>query len=192
MLCIKKNMLHCYAGPMAPLFLLIALLAFQLSPALTPTKTPQPALPKIDQNACPFEGCQFGSWILHEPVQIYDTWKSRRKLLRTLGNGEEVTAVTGIHITFEPAEIRVTAPIAAYGLRTGDTVFGYMKIGEGFFNAWFNGNWVDEFDRKWYSGVGQLRMSPQLHRQATEGRAIGVVGHDQDEERNSRLDQGRK
>jgi len=131
---------------MAPVFLTIVLLAFQLNPALTPTKTPKPALPKIDQNACPFEGCRFGKWIVHEPVQVYDTWKSGRKLLKTLGQAEEVTAVTGIHITFQPAEIQVTAPIADYGLKPGDTVFGYMSIGEGFFNAWFNGYWVEEFD----------------------------------------------
>jgi hypothetical protein len=31
-------------------------------------------------------------------------------------------------------------------LKPGDTVFGYMSIGEGFFNAWFNGYWVEEFD----------------------------------------------
>jgi hypothetical protein len=84
------------------LFVQIVLLAIQLSPALTPRKTPKPALPKIDENACPFEGCQFGKWIVHEPVQIYDTWKSGRKLLRALRKGEEVIAVTGIHITFEP------------------------------------------------------------------------------------------
>ena len=131
---------------MAPVFLPIVLLAFQLSPALRPTKAPRPALPKIDQNACPFEGCQFGKWIVHERVQIYDTWKSGRKLLRALSRGEEVTAVTGIHITFQPAEIHVTAAIADYGLKPGDTVFGYMGIGEGFFNAWFNGYWVEEFD----------------------------------------------
>jgi hypothetical protein len=65
---------------------------------------------------------------------------------RTLKKGEAVTAVTGVHITFEPAEIKVTAPMPQYGLKPGDTVFGYMNLGEGFFNAWFNGYWVKEFD----------------------------------------------
>jgi hypothetical protein len=61
MLCIKK-IPRCYAGPLAPVFLTIVLLAFQLSPALTPTKTPKPALPKIDQNACPFGEGFFNAW----------------------------------------------------------------------------------------------------------------------------------
>jgi hypothetical protein len=120
--------------------------AGQLDPSLTPQKAPKPALPRIDQNACPFEGCQFGQWTPTEPVPIYSTWKAKRKLLETLSKGETVTAITGIHITFEPSEIRVTAAMPQYRLKPGDTVFGYMKIGEGFFNAWFNGYWVGDFD----------------------------------------------
>lgn len=124
----------------------IILFLAQLNPALTPQKAPKPALPKIDENACPFEGCRFGKWTAREPVQLYSTWRSDRKPLRTLGKGEAATAVTGVYITFEPAEIQVTAPMPQYGLNPGDTVFGYMSIGEGFFNAWFNGYWVQEFD----------------------------------------------
>ncbi len=125
---------------------IVLLAALQLNPALTPQKSPKPALPKIDENACPFEGCQFGQWTAAEPVRLYSTWKSDRKLLRGVAKGERVEALTGIHITFEPAEIRVTAPMPQYGLKPGDTVFGYMNLGEGFFSAWFNGYWVEEFD----------------------------------------------
>lgn len=121
-------------------------LALQLNPALTPQKAPKPTLPKIDENACPFEGCQFGKWTTLEPIPLYSSWKSDRKLLRGLEKGEVVEALTGIYITFDPAEIQVTAPMPQYGLKPGDTVFGYMSLGEGFFSAWFNGYWVEEFD----------------------------------------------
>ncbi len=40
----------------------------------------------------------------------------------------------------------MTAPIDQYHLKPGDRVFGYMNLGEGFFNAWFKGFWVDVFD----------------------------------------------
>ena len=122
------------------------LLGGQLNPVLTPQKSPKPSLPKIDENACPFEGCQFGKWTARERVPIYSTWKLERKLLRTLSKGEAVTALTGIHVTFAPSEIEVTAPMPQYGLKPGDTIFGYMNIGEGFFSAWFNGYWVGEFE----------------------------------------------
>ncbi len=125
---------------------LIALLAAQLSPALTIEKAPKPALPRVDRNACPFEGCQLGKWKAREPVRIFSTWKPGRKLVGVLRKGDDVTALAGIYVTFEPNEYRVTFPMPQYGLKPGDTVLGYMNIGEGFFNAWFNGNWVEEFD----------------------------------------------
>lgn len=103
-------------------------------------------MPKIDENACPFEGCQFGKWTALRSVSLYSTWKPERKVLRRVAKGETVTALTGINITFEPIEIEVTAPIPEYGLKPGDRVFGYMNRGEGVFNAWFNGYWVEDFD----------------------------------------------
>ena len=93
-------------------------------------------------------------WTVREAVRIYSTWKAGRKPLRTLGKGERVTALTGIHATLEPAEIRVTRPIPQYGLKPGDTVFAYMNLGGGFFNARFNGSWVREFDGSGVDGLG--------------------------------------
>jgi len=55
---------------MFPSIVAILLFAFQLGPSLTPQKAAKPELPKIDQNACPFEGCQFGKWTATVPVQI--------------------------------------------------------------------------------------------------------------------------
>jgi hypothetical protein len=134
--------------------LMLLLSAAQMDPALTLQKAPKPALPKIAENACPFEGCQFGKWTAREPAQLYSTWKLNRTPLRTIAKGEAVTALTGIHITFDPSEIQVTAPMPEYSLKPGDVVFGYMNIGEGYFSAWFNGYWVEEFDGSGIAGFG--------------------------------------
>ena len=131
---------------MLPLLAAVASVLVQLDPSLVPRRAPKPSLPKIDQNACPFEGCQFGRWTVRQRVAMYSTWKRNRTVIRTLREGQVVTALTGINITYEPAEILVTAAIEQYGLKPGDRVFGYMNLGEGVFNAWFNGFWVDEFD----------------------------------------------
>lgn len=125
---------------------LLIFLAPQLDPSLTPQKAPKPGLPKIDMNACPFEGCRFGQWTVRENVQLFSTWKSDRKPVVTITKGEKVTAITGVHLTVEPSEIRVTAAIPQYRLVPGDTIFGYMYYGEGVFSAWFNGYWVENFD----------------------------------------------
>jgi len=131
---------------MRSLIVAVAALFIQLDASLLPHAAPKPTLPKVDERACPFEGCQFGRWTVRQHVSLYSTWKRNRTLVGTLQKGQVVTAITGIHITFEPSEIRVTAPIEQYGLKPGDRVFGYMNVGEGFFNAWFNGSWVDDFD----------------------------------------------
>src|SRR5262249_32503940 len=71
--------------------------------------------------------------------------------------GETITALTGVYITFEPSESQVTATIPEYGLKPGDIIFGYMNLGEGFFNAWFNGSWVEDFDGSGIDGLGCSR-----------------------------------
>lgn len=134
--------------------LLTLLAAPQLDPSLTPQKAPKPALPKIDEKACPFEGCQFGTWTATDNVQLFSTWKEDRKPVAVISKGEAVTAITGVHVTFEPSEIQVTAPIPAYGLKAGDTVYGYMYKGEGVFSAWFNGYWVEDFDGSGVADAG--------------------------------------
>jgi len=125
---------------------LLIVLAAQSNPALTPRRMPQPPLPKIDKNSCPFEGCQFGAWIATDEVQLYSTWKENRAAAARISKGDAVTAVTGVYITFEPEQIQVTEPIPDYGLQPGDLVYGYMNLGEGFFNAWAKGYWIEEFD----------------------------------------------
>jgi hypothetical protein len=140
---------------MVTLFALLALLAApQLDPALTPHRALKPALPKIDENVCPFEGCQLGAWRAISAVQLFSSWKEDRKPVTTLSKGEAVTAITGVHITFVPSEMQVTALIPDYGLRPGDTIYGYVYKGEGVFSAWFNGYWVEDFDGSGVTGAG--------------------------------------
>lgn len=134
--------------------LLLLLLAQQLNPTLIPQKAPKPSLPKIDENACPFEGCQFGAWKATDRVQLFSFWKEGRKLVATVSKGDTVTAIAGVHITFEPSEIQVTMPMPNYGVKLGDTIYGYMYKGEGIFSAWFNGYWVEDFDGSGVAGAG--------------------------------------
>ena len=102
--------------------LLMILAAPQLDPSLTPQRAPKPALPKIDNGACPFEGCQFGAWTAMENVQLFSSWTEGRKPVAIISKGQRVTAITGVYITLEPSEIEVTAPMPNYGLKPGDVV----------------------------------------------------------------------
>jgi hypothetical protein len=134
--------------------LLMLLVAPQLDPSLMPKRAPKPVLPKMDKNACPFEGCQFGAWTATDNVQLFSRWTEDRKPVTTISKGEEVTAITGVHITLKPSEIQVTMSMPDYGLKPGDIVYGYMYKGEGVFSAWFNGYWVEDFDGSGVAGAG--------------------------------------
>lgn len=60
--------------------------------------------------------------------------------------GQEVLALTGVHITRRPDTIRVNVPIPELQLRAGDVIFRYMYHGEGFADIWANGSWHKDYD----------------------------------------------
>lgn len=129
-------------------FLLMAVLAFwQERPACAeePRGT-EPALPLVDYNACPFEGCTFREWKVTKASTMYSSWQQERKELRKLQLGDTVTGLTGVHITFRPDRILVKQAMADLGLQPGDVILRYMYLGEGFANVWFRGAWHKEFD----------------------------------------------
>jgi hypothetical protein len=110
------------------------------------SKTDPPALPVIDENACPFEGCTFGEWTVTKDTTLYNSWRPNRSPVGKLTKGEKVTGLTGVYITNKPDTVRVTSDIPALALKRGDTIFRYMYRGEGFADIWANGKWMKEMD----------------------------------------------
>lgn len=105
-----------------------------------------PQLPVIDYNACPFEGCTFGKWIVKRETTIFTTWKEERKPSATLQKGEIVSGLTGVHITYEPDRIEVLKPIPELHLQPGDIILRYMYRGEGAADIWANNQWNRDYD----------------------------------------------
>ena len=103
-------------------------------------------MPVIDENACPFEGCTFGKWIVARDSAIFSSWKDDRKPVSQLKKGEIVTGLSGVHITYEPDHIQVLKAIPELHLRPGDTILRYMYRGEGFADIWVKGEWKKEYD----------------------------------------------
>lgn len=92
----------------------------------TDKSAPQtPSLPVIDYDACPFEGCTFGKWIVNRNSMVFSSWKADRKPVFTLKKGEVVTGLTGVHITYEPDRIQVLKLIPELRLEPGDIIFRY-------------------------------------------------------------------
>ena len=108
--------------------------------------TPEPSLPVIDYNACPFEGCTFRKWIVTKDLALYSTWKKGRKPVTTVKSGQVVTGLTGVHITYEPDRVQVLQPLPELQLQAGDIILRYMYRGEGFADIWAKGQWRREYD----------------------------------------------
>ena len=129
------------------LLLYVSLCAFLLGQnSSAPSNVNPPALPVIDYNACPFEGCTFGEWTVTKRTALFDSWKPGRVTIGKLEKDEKVTGLTGVHITNKPDAIRVLSDIPALSLKRGDTILRYMYRGEGFADIWANGKWFKEAD----------------------------------------------
>ena len=109
-------------------------------------RTKPPALPVVDEGACPFEGCTFGEWTVTKETLLYSTWKKDRVETGRLQKGEKVAGLTGVHITEKPDTIRVLKDIPELSLKRGDTFYRYMYRGEGFADIWVHGEWKKETD----------------------------------------------
>jgi hypothetical protein len=115
----------------------------------------QPALPYLDQGACPFEGCVYREWTARNAIAVYDTWEEKRQPVGRLSAGEKVTGVTGIVITFQPGTIRLDRDLPEEGLKRGDVILTYTCLGEGFSKVWFKGRFYSEFEITFARADGQ-------------------------------------
>jgi len=115
-----------------------------------------PKLPKVDLNSCPFEGCQFGSWIAKAMVIVYSTWESTRKPIATLAKGDEVTALTGVNIVLQPGKGVFDRDVPLYAARKGDTAYMYQDCGEGAVDMWVHSRFIKcaELEFSWKRGYG--------------------------------------
>ncbi len=108
--------------------------------------TAVPLLPVIDYKACPFEGCTFRKWIVTKDVTLYSTWKEGRKPVAAVKNGQVVTGLTGVHITYAPDRVQVLQALPELRLQAGDIILRYMYRGEGFADIWAKGQWRRGYD----------------------------------------------
>ena len=126
---------------------------------------PKPQLPRINLNACPFECCQFGEWKAGSPVAVYADWHAPHRQIFQIAKGQTVTAVTGVHITNAPGQVRALKSDAQLGVKPGDIVLTYMNKGEGSVDYWVNG----------HEGTDELLGPDCSDKAATRGQAFCVV-----------------
>jgi hypothetical protein len=115
-----------------------------------------PRLPRVDQNACPFEGCQFGKWTANTRVVVYSTWETTRRPIASLSKEDEVTAITGVNVVLQPGNGIFDRDVILYRAKKGDVVYSYRDCGEGAVDIWVHGRFIQcaEPQFSWKPGYG--------------------------------------
>src|SRR4051812_33115174 len=90
-----------------------------------------PRLPFIDNNACASACCRFGTWTAIKPVSVFNHWqRGGRTRLFVLKQGQAVTAITGVYVTYAPGHIKLLQDMPDVRLRKGAVLETYMPVDE--------------------------------------------------------------
>jgi len=103
--------------------------------------TKPPALPAIAQNVLPGEGWAAGTYRLHGPARIFDSWKRQRRQIAILKAGARFTLLSGLCEVSRPDLIVVTAAIPELQLEPGEQILRFTYLGEGNADFWAKGRW---------------------------------------------------
>jgi hypothetical protein len=57
-----------------------------------------------------------------------------------------VSGLDKLHVTYDPDVVTITAPMPAFSLNAGDSIFRYTYYGEGFADFWIKGRWYPMLD----------------------------------------------
>jgi hypothetical protein len=111
-----------------------------------------PPLPFYDQEACTYEGCEYGVfWIANRDVKIFKDHNVDSPIAFIVKKGEKVEAVTGFTITEKAGITKVIKPIKMgylkgsndneqkLNLKPGEIVYTLHYAGEGHDLFWYKG-----------------------------------------------------
>jgi hypothetical protein len=93
-----------------------------------------PALPYIQKNSCPGEGCRFGDWIANENVKIFSEQNKQSVELTTIKSGEHITALEGEMIISQFGKVKISK--AFNDFKPGEIILILSYIGEGYYSIW--------------------------------------------------------
>ena len=101
-----------------------------------------PRIPYIARGVCPFEGCQYGTWVSYSPLRVYKTEGDTSVVAFTIAPHEQFQALRGnVHVV-KLGEVRVRRPIQAAPGRTlqrGVEISVLAYRGEGRYEIWDRG-----------------------------------------------------
>jgi hypothetical protein len=101
----------------------------------------KPALPFVDEGACPFECCQYGSWTARQQVVVRKDRSKQSPIVGRISAGERVTAATGVVVTRREGIVRMLETINFEDVEvpSGAILYVLHYGGEGRDLFWYNG-----------------------------------------------------
>lgn len=109
--------------------------------------------------ACPFECCVYGEWEAESRIALLSEPRAGAGPAGELAPGTSFQADTGFVRVTQASLVAVTdtvTPLPDRQLQPGDTLVLLDYVGEGFHNAWLDGEFVEVADF-WSSATGQPR-----------------------------------
>lgn len=142
------------------IILLVALICF-LS-AISNAQNERPKVPYIQNDICPFECCQYGTWVAKSHLKAYKKEGDNTAIAFTIKPGENFSAIRGnVHI-IKLGIIVINK--TANTFNKGDKVYILSYRGEGTYDLWYKGKILDlnldSMDKIWANGT--LIQSPEF------------------------------
>jgi len=135
------------------IILLVALIC--LLSALSNAQNEHPQVPYIQHDICPFECCQYGTWIAKSYLNAYKKEGDNAAIAFTIKPGEKFSAISGnVHIIKLGI---ITINKTANTFTKGDKVYILSYRGEGAYDLWYKGKILDldldSMDKIWSNGT---------------------------------------
>ena len=93
-------------------------------------------LPTIEKNVCPFEGCQFGEWIIRDSIEVYEKEGDTTLVKYVLTDNDTITALYG-NIHYEKfGKVLITKTFDNF---TANDTLTVLRCTEGEFISYFKG-----------------------------------------------------
>lgn len=134
-----------------------------------------PAEPYVVRGACPFECCQYGSWVTRGAMPVYSSERAGGRPLFRLSAGDTVIALTGNVHVLRAGRVAVYRRLPGNWADDdslpppgpGDTVYVLDYQGEGYWRYWHRGRtgsgpafWEPEWRRDTLAPLARLIREP--------------------------------
>ena len=116
----------------------------------TTTKPAEPALPFVDERACPLATDAIQYVNIQHADQMYSSWREKRAVVARLLPKDRVTVLRGVNVVLEPDRAVVLQSIEkkddGVSLKVGDTLLRYGLNAAQYWEFWVNGKWFVEYE----------------------------------------------